>query len=127
LQSGFAILRDDKAGRLLPARERLELLQTHSEYTNLPSYHNLIQLLAGLLRAEKTSTKLPTHFTARLRIGIQLKNSAPKPRSFAGMFKFVVLKRLLPFVELMVFLLFWQSPAERAQMEYEIRKAKLGG
>jgi hypothetical protein len=42
LQSGFAILRDDKAGRLLPARERLELLQTHSEYTNLPSYHNLI-------------------------------------------------------------------------------------
>lgn len=42
LQSGFAILRDDKAGRLLPARERLELLQKHSEYTNLPSYHNLI-------------------------------------------------------------------------------------
>lgn len=31
LQGGFAVLRDDKAGGLLPARERVELLQTHAQ------------------------------------------------------------------------------------------------
>jgi hypothetical protein len=34
LQHGFALLRDEKSGGLLSARERVELLHTHAKYSN---------------------------------------------------------------------------------------------
>ncbi|KAJ7728586.1 hypothetical protein DFH07DRAFT_969809 [Mycena maculata] len=88
LQDGFALLRDGKAGGLLPARERVELLQTHAELVaNRENVEEITHTLYGSLAHRHTAKE----FESRAK---QFRKNV-------------------------------ETPAEKAQMEYELRKAKL--
>ncbi|KAJ7621955.1 hypothetical protein DFH06DRAFT_769229 [Mycena polygramma] len=88
LQSGFALLRDEKVGGLLPAEERLQLLQAHSKLVaNRENVDGITNTFYGSLAHRGTAK--------------EFNSKAKKFRKDV------------------------ETPAERAQMEHELRKAEL--
>ncbi|KAJ7490726.1 hypothetical protein FB451DRAFT_1513612 [Mycena latifolia] len=88
LDDGFALLRDDKAGRLLSLRERVKLLNAHAE------------LVANRKDVEE--------ITKTFHGSLAYRNTAKEFKSKAKEFRNNVRA----------------TPAEQAQMEFELRKAK---
>ncbi|KAJ7921341.1 hypothetical protein B0H13DRAFT_1985066 [Mycena leptocephala] len=107
LQDGFALLRDEKSGGLLPAQERLELLRTHAKYSNFSPLSQPV-FDSGFLPPRLVADREDVDEITNTFYGSLVhRNTAKEFRSRA--------KKFCKDVE---------TPAEKAQMEYALHKAE---